>query len=90
MNTGGPKSDDLSQTFIEHFRRTLLNEHLRVKDRITWCETVEEMQRDLEVYLESYNLKHPHCGCTMDRRALYLMLKAGFKDAKKLFIFVLS
>ena len=28
---------------------------LRMKDRTTWYETVEEMQADLEAYLETYN-----------------------------------
>ena len=46
-----------SNGFIERFHRTLLDEHLRVKGRTTWYETVEEMQQDLEAYLETYNRK---------------------------------
>ena len=48
------------------FHRTLLDEHLRVKGRTTWYETVEEMQQDLEVYLETYNRKRPHRGRAME------------------------
>jgi len=41
-----------SNGFIERFHRTVLEEHLRIKGRTTWYETVEEMQKDLDVYLE--------------------------------------
>ena len=45
---------------LERFHRTLLDEHLRVKGRTTWYETVEEMQADLEAYLKTYNRKRRH------------------------------
>lgn len=41
--------------FIEGFHRTLLEEHLRIKGRTTWYETVVEMQKDPDAYLETYN-----------------------------------
>ncbi len=41
-------------------------EHLRVKGRTTWYETLEEMQTDLEAYLETYNRKRPHRGRAME------------------------
>ena len=34
-------------------------EHLRVKGRMKWYESVEEMQEDLEMYLEHYNRERP-------------------------------
>ena len=37
-----------SNGFIERFHRTFLEEHLRIKGRTTWYETVEEMQKDLD------------------------------------------
>ena len=55
-----------SNGFIERFHRTLLDEHLRVKGRTTWYETLEEMQTDLEAYLETYNRKRPHRGRAME------------------------
>ena len=40
-----------SNGFIERFHRTLLEEHLRIQGRTKWYEALEEMQRDLDVYL---------------------------------------
>ena len=57
-----------SNGFIERIQRTLLDEHLRVKGRTTWYETVEEMQHDLDAYLETYNRKRPHRGRAMEAR----------------------
>ena len=67
--------------FIERFHRTLLDEHLRVKGRTTWYETVEEMQQDLEAYLETYNRKRPHRGHGGPHALSGL--KAGLTDARK-------
>ncbi|MGW8323065.1 MAG: IS481 family transposase [Thermodesulfobacteriota bacterium] len=72
-----------SNGFIERFHRTLLDEHLRVKGRTTWYETLEEMQQDLEAYLEQYNTKRPHRGRGMEGRTPYQVFKAGLKEAKK-------
>jgi transposase InsO family protein len=72
-----------SNGFIERFHRTLLDEHLRVKGRTTWYETLEEMQQDLEAYLEIYNTKRPHRGRKMEGRTPYQVFKAGLKEAKK-------
>jgi hypothetical protein len=49
-----------SNGFIERFHRTLLDEHLRVKGRTTWYESLDEMQADLDEYLELYNSNCPH------------------------------
>ena len=51
-----------SNGFIERFHRTLLEEHLRIKSRTTWYETLEEMQKELDGYLETYNNRRPHRG----------------------------
>ena len=66
-----------SNGFIERFHRTLLEEHLRIKGRTTWYETVEEMQKDLDVYLETYNQRRPHQGRGMKGRTPYAVFKAG-------------
>ena len=63
--------------FIERFHRTLLGEHLRIKGRTTWYETVEEMQKDLDVYLETYNQRRPHRGRGMEGRTPCDVFKAG-------------
>ena len=61
----------------ERFHSTLLEEHLRIKGRMTWYETVEEMQKDLDVYLETYNRHRPHRGRGMEGRTPYEVFKAG-------------
>ena len=66
-----------SNGFIERFHHTLLEEHLRIKGRTTWYETVEEMQKDLDVYLETYNQRRPHRGCGIEGRTPYEVFKAG-------------
>ena len=66
-----------SNGFIERFHRTLLEEHLRIKGRTTWYETLEEMQKDLDGYLETYNTRRPHRGRGMDGRTPYEVFKAG-------------
>lgn len=63
--------------FIERFHRTLLEEHLRIKGRTTWYETLEEMQNDLDGYLETYNARRPHRGRGMKGRTPYQVFKAG-------------
>ena len=57
--------------------------HPRVKDRTTWYETVEEIQADLEPYLESYNPKRPQRDRGMESRTPYQVLKAGLTAARK-------
>ena len=72
-----------SNGFIERFHRTLLDEHLRVKGRTTWYESVDEMQTDLDAYLEVYNTKRPHRGRKMNGRTPYTVFKAGIPKARK-------
>ncbi|MDT8436352.1 MAG: integrase core domain-containing protein, partial [Gemmatimonadota bacterium] len=72
-----------SNGFIERFHRTLLDEHLRLKGRTVWYETVEEMQADLDAYLELYNTKRPHRGRGMEGRTPYAVFKAGKPKTKR-------
>ncbi len=44
-----------SNGFIKRLHRTLLDEHFLIKGRTTWYESVEQMQTDLDSYLEHYN-----------------------------------
>ena len=57
-----------SNGFIERFHRTLLDEHLRVKGRTTWYESVDEMRAHLDAYVETYNRNRPHRGRGMERQ----------------------
>ena len=70
---GRPRSNG----FIERFHRTLMEEHLRIKGRTTWYETPEEMQNDLDGYLETCNTRRPHRGRGMKGRTPCQVFKAG-------------
>ena len=39
--------------FIERLHRTLLEEHLHIKGGTIWYETIEEMQKEPDAYLET-------------------------------------
>ncbi len=56
---------------------TFLEEHLRIKGRTTWHETVAEMQKNLDAYQETYNRQRPPRGRGMEGRTPYDVLKAG-------------
>lgn len=66
-----------SNGFIERFHRTLLDEHLRPSGRTQWYETIEEMQQDLNGYLEQYNTQRPHRGRGMNGRTPEQVFLAG-------------
>jgi transposase InsO family protein len=72
-----------SNGFIERFHRTLLEEHLRIQGRTKCYEALEEMQKDLDVYLVSYNTKRPHQGRGMKGRTSYQALKEGLPKKMK-------
>ncbi len=68
-----------SNGFIERLHRTLLDEHFRIKGRTTWYESVEQMQTDLDSYLEHYNTQRPHQSRMMEGQTPYSMFKKGLK-----------
>ncbi len=72
-----------SNGFIERLHRTLLDEHFRIAGRTKWYESIEEMQKDLEVYLKTYNEKRPHQGRLMNGRTSAEMFKRGLPKARK-------
>ena len=57
-----------SNGFVERLHRTLLDEHFRVMGRKKFYESIEEMQKDLDAYLGTYNTKQPHQGRGMNGR----------------------
>ena len=71
-----------SNGFIERFHRTLRDEHLTVKGRTTWYESVDEMQADLDAYIETYNRNRPHRGPGMQRRTPYQVFKKGIREPR--------
>jgi transposase InsO family protein len=66
-----------SNGFIERFHRTLLDEHLRIMGRKKFYESIDEMQKDLDLYLIQYNLKRPHQGRNMKGLTPYQVFKNG-------------
>ncbi len=68
-----------SNGFIERLHRTLLDEHFRIKGRTTRYESVEQMQTDLDSYLEHYNTQRPHQGRMMEGQTPYSMFMKGLK-----------
>lgn len=65
-----------SNGFIERCHRTLLDEHLRVKGRTTWYESVSEKQADPDGDFETYNHNRPYGGRGMEGRTPYQVCKA--------------
>jgi transposase InsO family protein len=54
--------------FVERMNRTLLDECFRVAGRTTWYVEIEEIQRDLDRFLEYYNLHRSHQGYRLGGR----------------------
>ena len=54
--------------FVERMNRTLLDECFRVQGRTTWYIEPEEIQRDLDRFLEYYNLRRSHQGYRLQGR----------------------
>jgi transposase InsO family protein len=54
--------------FVERMNRTLLDECFRVAGRQTWYIEPEEIQRDLDRFLEYYNLQRSHQGYRLQGR----------------------
>jgi len=48
--------------FVERMNRTLLDECFRVRGRTTWYMEVQEIQRDLDQFLDYYNFHRTHQG----------------------------
>jgi transposase InsO family protein len=66
-----------SNGIAERMHKTLLDEHFRIEGRKTWYESVEQMQGDLENYLQGYNYKRPHQGRNMAGRTPYEVFVEG-------------
>ncbi len=54
--------------FVERMNRTLLDECFRVKGRETWYTSTDEIQRDLDTFIEYYNHKRSHQGYRLNGR----------------------
>lgn len=57
-----------SNGYVERLHRTLLDEHFRLKGRQKFYESLDEMQSDLDEFLQHYNTKRAHQGRNMNGR----------------------
>jgi hypothetical protein len=57
--------------FAERFHQTLKNEFFAKKFREKWYRTLEELQHDLDEFLEFYNQRRPHSGYRPNGRTPY-------------------
>jgi transposase InsO family protein len=61
--------------FVERMNRTLLDECFRVAGRTTWYENAEQIQTDLERFIEYYNKERSHQGYRLQGRTPVQALK---------------
>jgi transposase InsO family protein len=54
--------------FVERMNRTLLDECFRVAGRTTWYENTDQIQADLDKFMEYYNLERTHQGYRLQGR----------------------
>ncbi|WP_425405322.1 IS481 family transposase [Hwanghaeella sp.] len=71
-----------SNGYVERLHRTLLDEHFRVMGRTKFYESVDEMQEDLDAFLETYNTKRPHQGRNMKGRTPITVFIDGLTKPK--------
>jgi transposase InsO family protein len=62
--------------FVERMNRTLLDECFRIAGRTTWYLQPDEIQRDLDTFLEQYNLRRSHQGYRLAGRTPAQALQA--------------
>ncbi len=52
----------LTNGFVERFNRTVLDEFFRISFRQNYYESVEQLQKDLNIWLKYYNEERPRRG----------------------------
>ena len=72
-----------SNGFIERFNRTILDEHFRIQGRKKLYDSIDQMQKDLDLYLHRYNYERSHQGRNMNGRTPYQVFKEGLPKIKK-------
>ena len=69
--------------FVERMNRTLLDECFRVAGRQTWYLSPEEIQRDLDKFLDFYNLRRSHQGYRLKGRTPAQALREALGRKKR-------
>lgn len=72
-----------SNGFVERFHRTLLDEHFRIMGRKKWYESLDEMQKDLDIYIKHYNEERTHQGLNMNGRTPATVFVEGLPKQEK-------
>lgn len=72
-----------SNGIVERMHRTLLEEHFRIQGRIKFYESLNEMQKDLDVYLVKYNQERSHQGRNMNGRTPIKAFVEGLPEPSK-------
>lgn len=72
-----------SNGFVERLHRTLLDEHFRIMGRKKFYESIDEMQKDLDIFMKKYNENRPHQGRNMNGRTPAQVFKKGLEKNKK-------
>ena len=72
-----------SNGFVERMHRTLLDEHFRIMGRKKFYESIDEMQKDLDLYLNQYNTERPHQGRGMNGRTPLMAFRDHLPNRKK-------
>lgn len=65
--------------FVEGMNRTLVDECFRVKGRATWYTSTDEIQRDLDTFIEHYNQRRSHQGYRLNGRTPAQALKDALR-----------
>jgi hypothetical protein len=66
---------------VEQLHRTLLDEHFRMQGRITFYESLDEMQTDLDNYFHTYTYERAHQGRNMNGRTPYTVFIESIPDS---------
>lgn len=72
-----------SNGIVERMHRTLLEEHFRIKGRMKFYESLEEMQKDLDEFFVVYNQERSHQGRNMNGRTPIKAFVEGIPKPEK-------
>ena len=80
VHESNPDKKIASNGIVERLHRTLLDEHFRIQGRIKLYESLEEMQNDLDSYLQIYNYERAHQGRNMNGRTPHQAFAEGIPN----------
>ncbi|GBF44551.1 integrase catalytic subunit [Leptospira ellinghausenii] len=66
--------------FVERLHRTLIDEHFRDAGSTNFYETVDEMEKDFQIYLNLYNYERSYQCRNMNGRTPYQVSKKEYEN----------